>query len=617
MPTRECKPLLDICGPDIYSRNAFRLLGADVDMKGRRIKRKEKELQAALEVGDLADEYSDALRPDPLPTREELSQAGRALTDAQQRFIHEFFWFWPLEWGKSGSDEILKLIRADEVREARERWEGIAANGNGASVAAKHNLAVLGHWLVLDREQTILAASGGTEPTQEQRERLDAAWDLAFEHWTPLCKSESFWSVQADRIRSLDDPRLTTGFLRRFQQSLPIAFDNINADMAVAYCDREMYARAKDHVRIMKETNAGDDDVDASLRRATEPLQRRSDHAIETATSQLLHNKTEGKRRCLELFNTVTSILNILEVLLGTETQEYIDTCDRVAEGMLQCQVTYGNETEDWKGSVPLLEAAISVARGAKISSRIEGNLRIVRENTRGSVCWFCGTRPKEEEHSVKVALKKPIEWQEIRGNPEQYRDTLGELLSQVLPELTGSASSIIAGNAPFSLEPLSAAVRGDPGAIVNLLDNIFHDDQEILTQQMTIAVPSCRICRAVHRGRVAETVGQVEEKVEAAKAAIEHEASMLEALEGNITWHIQAMKEAWLLRKWRLSSALKSLRKLEKECNLRHQQAQEELVRLESDLEVRKVQSDVNGFAYRERWPEVIEAIKDGFHYF
>jgi hypothetical protein len=48
MLTHECKPLLDICGPDIYSRNAFRLLAADVDMKGRQIKRNEKELQAAL-----------------------------------------------------------------------------------------------------------------------------------------------------------------------------------------------------------------------------------------------------------------------------------------------------------------------------------------------------------------------------------------------------------------------------------------------------------------------------------------------------------------------------------------------------------------------------------------
>ncbi|MFQ5472987.1 MAG: hypothetical protein ACE5FA_08910, partial [Dehalococcoidia bacterium] len=96
MSTRQCDALFDNCGPEIYDRNAFRLLAADVDMKGRRVKSKEKDLQAALEVGELAEEYGGAFRPNPLPTREELSQAGHALTDPQIRFVHEFFWFWPL-----------------------------------------------------------------------------------------------------------------------------------------------------------------------------------------------------------------------------------------------------------------------------------------------------------------------------------------------------------------------------------------------------------------------------------------------------------------------------------------------------------------------------------------
>ena len=63
MPTTNCEPLLELCGPGIYSRNAFRLLGADVDQKGRRIKRIEKEFEAAIEVGELAEEYCVALLP--------------------------------------------------------------------------------------------------------------------------------------------------------------------------------------------------------------------------------------------------------------------------------------------------------------------------------------------------------------------------------------------------------------------------------------------------------------------------------------------------------------------------------------------------------------------------
>lgn len=393
MVTNACKTLLDICGLDIYGRNAFRLLGADVDIKGRRIKRNETEFKAALEVGELADEYCSIFRPDPLPTREELSQAGRVLTDVQQRFVHEFFWFWPLEWGKSASDEVLGLIKSNKVKEAQKQWKQIAAKGDAASLSAKHNLAVLGHWLALDRERKILASTDNGKLTQEKRKQLNSYWSFAFKYWEALCANEAFWSVQANRIRALDDPRLTTGFLRRFSQSLPIAFDNINADLAVAYCDREMYIRAKDHIQIMKATNAEDDDVPTSLRRVTEPLHGRIDHAIETATLQLHNNKTEGMQRCIELFKTVKHLLNVILILLGKKSQEFTETCDRVAKSMLQCQVTYGNETQDWKNSLILLEATLKVARGDETRALIEQNMAVVRQNRQADICWFCENR--------------------------------------------------------------------------------------------------------------------------------------------------------------------------------------------------------------------------------
>ena len=184
MPTHECRPLLDTCGPDIYSRNAFRLLGADVDETGRRIKRKEKELRAAIEVDDLADEYNDTLRPTPLPTREDLSRAARELADAQQRFIHEFFWFWPLEWGKSASDEALNLLKTNQLKEAQKRWSQIAKQGGERSMVATHNLAVLGHFLALNREQKLLASTDNGELTHEQSKKLNAYWDYAFNYWS-------------------------------------------------------------------------------------------------------------------------------------------------------------------------------------------------------------------------------------------------------------------------------------------------------------------------------------------------------------------------------------------------------------------------------------------------
>ena len=428
MPRNECKPLLDACGPDIYSRNPFRLLGTDVDQPARRIKRQEKELQAAIEIGELADEYGKTLRPDPLPTREELSQAARKLADVQQRFICEFFWFWPLEWGKSASDEVLGLLKGGNVKEAQKRWTQIAAEDGEASLVARHNLAVLGHWLALDRELKIVESANidrrleldlsGTRDlimvdparwspiarsttavqlTRAQRQEIVGYWSFAFKHWEALCEDEFFWSMQADRIRGLDDARLTTGFLRRFSQSFPIAFDNINADLAIAYCDREMYASGNDHVQIMRATNAGNDDVNASLRRVTEPLQRRIKHAIETATSQLSQNKTEGKQRAIELFETVQDILHILQTLLGEGSCEYVETCGLVAETMCDCMGAYGSETKDWSPCIAVLKQAASLALDDRLASRIQEYLDIVEHNKK--------VKESEEENERIVSM--------------------------------------------------------------------------------------------------------------------------------------------------------------------------------------------------------------------
>jgi hypothetical protein len=243
---------------------------------------------------------------------------------------------------------------------------------------------VLGHWLALDRELRTLASTGADKLTREQRQEIVGYWSFAFKHWEALCEDESFWSMQAERIHSLDDPRLTTGFLRRFAQSLPIAFDNINADLAIAYCDRKMYASAKDHVKIMKATNAGSDDVDASLRRVTEPLQRRIERAIETAMYQLGHNEAEGKQRAVELFETVQDILNVLQALLGEGSSEYIETCDRVAATIRGCMIDYGNETKNWSQCIAVLKQAASLALDDRLRSRIQEDIGQAEENKKG-----------------------------------------------------------------------------------------------------------------------------------------------------------------------------------------------------------------------------------------
>lgn len=430
MSWNECKPLLEFCGTNMYNHNSFRLLGVDVDQTSRRLKRCLKDLQSAIEVDELADEYSSALRPIPLPSHEELSQAGQRLQDAQLRFIHEFFWFWPLEWGKSNTDKILKALKTRDITIAQKSWTKLAKKASGeSSLIAKHNLAVLGHMLALDRERKLLTAKNKTQLTQEQRKKVNAYWSFAFKYWEQLYGDDAFWALLENWALKKNDHRLTSEFVCSFRKALPIAFDNINADLAVEFCYREMHARAKDHIHIMQQTNQGEDDVEASLQRVTSPLHARVDWAIEQATLELTNNKTEGKARCLELFNTVKEILSVLETLLGRTNPEYTETCDRVAENMLKCQIVYGNETEDWEGSIPLLEASHKIACGEVIRNRIQQNMDTLKNNVKLGRCWFCQKNKPQSGSEIKQKMYKNIYWKDVKSG--KYPEIMKQLIVQ------------------------------------------------------------------------------------------------------------------------------------------------------------------------------------------
>lgn len=470
----ECKPLLDSCGTNMYNRNSFRLLGVDVDQPSRRIKRSLRDLQSAIEVDELSDEYPSALCPIPLPSHEELSRAEQRLQDAQFRFIHEFFWFWPLEWGKSETDKILKTLKTCDISFAQKSWIKLSKKGaNESSLISKHNLAVSGHMLALDCEQKLLISKSKIPVKKDQYKKINEHWNFAFKYWEQLCEDDLFWEFLEKRALERNDHRLTAEFVRSFRKTLPIAFDNINADLAVEFCYREMHDRAKDHIHIMQQTNQGEDDVEASLRRVTTPLHSRIDWAIEQATSELVKNKTEGKARCLELFNTVKEILAVLETLLGKTNPEYTETCDRVAESMLKCQIAYGNETEDWEGSIPLLEASLKIACGEVIQKRIQKNLDTVKNNIKLGRCWFCQKNKPEPGSELKEKMHKKLYWKDIKSG--KYP----KLFEQMITRFGGM-------------------MLRNPFADFSRLDSLL-EGKVLASRTNTISIPRCAQCKKIH----------------------------------------------------------------------------------------------------------------------
>ena len=98
----------------------------------RDLRRRHEELEAALRLGkrDWVNEFSKCILYNSAyyePHQEWLEELFERLSNPQQRFVDEFFWFWPME---SQNEAALEAIRSKDVAEAIGIWYSKDGNRN-------------------------------------------------------------------------------------------------------------------------------------------------------------------------------------------------------------------------------------------------------------------------------------------------------------------------------------------------------------------------------------------------------------------------------------------------------------------------------------------------------
>lgn len=371
----ECKALLDACTPQVYVHNAFRISGLAVDASARDIKRRIDDLKHAEELGDAETEHTHAFAIEPPPTIEHIREAAQRLQDPEHRIIDEFFWFWPAQWGLGREDPSLTALSNGDKDTAFKSWASTLSNRNGTSaVVARHNLAVMYQLVALDSEQYALENNF----TTDQLQTIAKYWRTSFKWWEDLTTDEIFWSLVTDRIRMLDDPRLTTGFARRMRTTLPQALDKINAMLAIDFFEKDKLELGRNQVKYMLETHQGMDDVPKTLTIVTKPLKARVESSVEKARTAAQRNPKKAAQSARDLLDAVAEPLKIIQMILPATDHVRIDLCDSVAETCLTCQIAFVRETKDWAISQQLLDSAKDYAASRETKVRIEENRTIV-----------------------------------------------------------------------------------------------------------------------------------------------------------------------------------------------------------------------------------------------
>ena len=454
-----CKPLLTACTPLVYFHDAFRITGLPVDASTRDIKRRVDDLKAAAEMGDDDDEHTHAFALNPPPEVDHIREAAQRLHDPERRIIEEFFWFWPQESGQSGSDRALTALRNGDKDTAFKVWSAATQDDEETpSISAKHNLAVMYHMVALDSE--ILALKG--DFSADQITTVSKYWATCLKWWGELADSETFWSLVAERIRMLDDHRLTTGFVRRMRGTLPNALQQVNAMLALQFAEKGKYDHAKRHIAYMNQVHQSSDDVDRVISDILKPLETRVNGAVEQAVAKSKRDATNGAATAKELLDATKQPLAVIRSLLdeGHTIRSYL--FELVYDACSTCLIAYGNKTEDWATCIALLKITEPLAVTDEARNKIRTNIAQAEENHRQKtlheLCWFCKRSKAEPAHELEVPMHGNVQrnWQ-IGGTRITWRTLTAkvprcgpckEAHSKVAGKWTGAAAGAAVGTA-------------------------------------------------------------------------------------------------------------------------------------------------------------------------
>lgn len=426
-----CAALEEAAHPELYRRNAFRVAGVPVEASARDISRHVEKLQLMAKFGTNGVAKSP-LAIAPPPDEHEVRAALHDLNDPERRLIDEFFWFWPLQLGHARNDVALRLLDAGDVQAAAGAWAE-SEKGSEAFVST-HNLAVLDHCLALDLE----AEATRRALTQDERARLERHWEGACHRWCAVIQHEAFWSRLSNRIRALEDPRLTTGLARRIRIALPNALLKVNAALAVRATERGDMVSAKRHVETMRRLEGGGlasggtkapqgmgPATRLALKEALVALRKRVRSVCEDLEAKVDADPIQGDRITRELVEQTKPLLAAFDALLGTGDAARDAVRDEVASTGLRCQIPYGNKTKNWRASLQLLELIKPVAAGPTLRARIDDNINTVRENIDFASCWFCRENDAVSGAAHSVAMYGDVtrQWG-LTGTKVQWRRT-------------------------------------------------------------------------------------------------------------------------------------------------------------------------------------------------
>jgi hypothetical protein len=375
--TGECPALLAAAVPDLYRKNAFRITGLAIDATTREIAKHIDKLRTYEELGQLAEGLPKAFPIKPTPTFDDIREAEKKLRDPEQRFIDEFFWFWPIDWRNGKEDVSLRALATGNTAIAESAWSTLETLG-GADGVASHNLAVRWHMAALGFENQL----GDRAIDTKGRETLEKTWVYALKRWSKICQNDSLWEVASNRVKQIADPRLTTGFVRRLRNALPRAIASINANLALNHVEAgDRGYQVAMHARLILDLDFYFVEPSGFVDLVLGPARSRITAHISRAAEAVAESPERANVAARDLYEKVRRYAELFDLISETDDDRPNDLLDEAASACNRLIVSYQSKTGDNKIFVEVLTLVLNIARGETVRKRINENIAIGRDN--------------------------------------------------------------------------------------------------------------------------------------------------------------------------------------------------------------------------------------------
>jgi hypothetical protein len=401
LSNRSNEILLKIARPDIYHINSFRVLEIPVTASLKDAKNQMHKLDVKEKLG-LDGHVDRGLLPlVPVPDADARREAQQRLENPESRLVDELFWFWPLAAGLTEeNDEALASMKRNDFSDAVSIWKQHETNASESNVSM-HNLAIMYHVLALDIEQVQSTQTISAKQSQQKREY----WEQAYFRWNILLNHDGFWSRLTNRIREMDDLRLTTGAARRLQKGLPLVLVTINAMLAVRAAQLGNTNEARYHLGLINKSGFNKEAIAEALRQATVPIIDRIKVMCASAESESKNDPTKGDEIIGNFFKQVTPELTTLDIILPKGHAIRDSAHDEVASIILPIVVAFCEKTSKRSETQKIMEQALSIAASESIRQRIERNIEVNKSNMEYGTCWFCKKNPSDEGAAIVVKM--------------------------------------------------------------------------------------------------------------------------------------------------------------------------------------------------------------------